>query len=477
MATPSLFSTLFGGGEGDVYGDLLTEEQKRRMQQQSMLTLGAKLLQASGPSPQRVNIGQAVGGALLAGQEAYNTAGQNALTQMMTKQKIEEYRRQQALRDRWTKALGVGAAAPTSAAPTGAITPSQALAMPSMPLGPTTQRAAMIGQTPVASMPQANPTSLQAVFQSLTPTQRLVIGNMEPEAGMAKLLEIQQAQSRPMTEAEMQQYGLPRGTAASIDATGKPNVLRQRPAPITLETPTGGRVVTTEDALLGLVQPQTAPAFAPTATVNGMPAPAVSGRPVAARPSGLPPGMAEIMAPALKPEQIIAEARDWDSRYRLPVMQAVQSFSTVKDLIQNGQGGIADYGIVIKAIKALDPTSAVMQGEADSAKSMMSLADRMQSVLDKAQSGGLGSEEARMQLANLARSAVKSAVEVYNSQLDRKRKFYGSKIDAPTLDAMLQTIAMPEGAESPEALGRAVGRTSGGVTPVWDPRTQSWVLK
>ena len=97
MATPSLFSTLFGGGEGDVYGDLLTEEQKRRMQQQSMLTLGAKLLQASGPSPQRVNIGQAVGGALLAGQEAYNTAGQNALQQMMTKQKIEEYKRQREL--------------------------------------------------------------------------------------------------------------------------------------------------------------------------------------------------------------------------------------------------------------------------------------------------------------------------------------------------------------------------------------------
>lgn len=97
MATPSLFSTLFGGGEGDVYGDLLTEEQKRRMQQQSMLTLGAKLLQASGPSPQRVNIGQAVGGALLAGQEAYNQAGQNALTQMLTKQKIEEYKRQREL--------------------------------------------------------------------------------------------------------------------------------------------------------------------------------------------------------------------------------------------------------------------------------------------------------------------------------------------------------------------------------------------
>ena len=301
---------------------------------------------------------------------------------------------------------------------------------------------------------------------------------MSPKEGMAKVLELQQQQQqrvRPMTAQELQQYGLPPGTSAGIDGMGKPTVLRLRPAPITMDTPSGGKVITTEDALFNMTTPQ--PASLPGGAGAGIPAPAVAGRPVAAQAGGLPPGMVSLMAPALKPEQIVTEARDWDSRYRLPVMQAVQSFSTVKDLIQNGQGGIADYGIVIKAIKALDPTSAVMQGEADSAKSMMSLADRMQSVLDKAQSGGLGSEEARMQLANLARSAVKSAVTVYNSQLERKRKFYGSKIDAPTLDAMLQAIAMPEGAESPEALSAAIGRTSSGVTPMWDPKTQQWVTK
>lgn len=143
MATPSLFSTLFGGGEGDVYGDLLTEEQKRRMQQQSMLTLGAKLLQASGPSPQRVNIGQAVGGALLAGQEAYNQAGQSALQQMLTKQKLQEYQ----LKNKYLEAIKgpqAGAAAPAA----GPITADQALAAAGMPAGPTTQRAAMIGQQP-----------------------------------------------------------------------------------------------------------------------------------------------------------------------------------------------------------------------------------------------------------------------------------------------------------------------------------------
>jgi hypothetical protein len=118
-----------------------------------------------------------------------------------------------------------------------------------------------------------------------------------------------------------------------------------------------------------------------------------------------------------------------------------------------------------------------MQGEADSAKGMMSLADRMQSLMNQAAEGGLGSEQARMQLANLARSAVKSAVTVYNNQLERKRKIYGSKVDAATLDAMLQQIEMPAGAENPEALGAAVGQTSSGVTTMWDPEKQEWVIK
>jgi len=306
---------------------------------------------------------------------------------------------------------------------------------------------------------------------------------MPPKEGMAKVLELQQLQQqrvRPMTAQELQQFGLPPGTSAGIDGMGKPTVLRQRPAPITMQTPSGGTVLTTENALFNMMnpQPQSLPGGAGGAGGGAdIPAPAVAGRPVAAQGGGLPPGMVSLMAPALKPEQIITESRDWDKNYRAPVMNAIQSFSTVKDLIQNGQGGIADYGIVIKAIKALDDTSAVMQGEADSAKSMMSLADRMQSVMNQAAEGGLGSEQARMQLANLARSAVKSAVNVYNSQLERKRKIYGSRVDAATLDAMLQQIEMPAGAESPEALGAAVGRTSSGVTPMWDPKTQQWVTK
>lgn len=472
-----LFDTMFGGA--GVYKDMLDPETMRQVQQQSQLAMAAQLLAAGGPSTSPTSLGQALGKGVMAGQQAQQGGVTNAVQGMLMKQKMDEYKRDLEIKKRYSEMFAGGTPAPNQGT-LGAgsrVTPAEALRVSGMPLGPTTARAAMVGRP--RSMPQAGGQqgSLQAMVATLNPAQRTALSMMSPKNGMAKLLELQQQQVRPMSAQELRQFGLPPGTSAGIDGMGKPTVLRQRPAPITMQTPSGGTVVTTEEALFNAVNPP--PPSLPGGAGGGtdIVAPAVVGRSVANRAGDLPPGVVSLMAPALKPEQIITESRDWDKNYRAPVMNAIQSFSTVKDLIQNGQGGIADYGIVIKAIKALDDTSAVMQGEADSAKSMMSLADRMQSLMNQAAEGGLGSEQARMQLANLARSAVKSAVNVYNSQLERKRQIYGSKVDAATLDAMLQQIEMPAGAESPQALGAAVGRTSSGVTPIWDPENQRWVTK
>lgn len=94
---------MFGGA--GVYSDLLTEEQKKRMGQQSMMAMAAKLLQAGGPSTTRTGLGQALGGAYLTGQEAYEKAGAGAMNQMLTKQKIEEYRLQKARDADWQNRL------------------------------------------------------------------------------------------------------------------------------------------------------------------------------------------------------------------------------------------------------------------------------------------------------------------------------------------------------------------------------------
>ena len=66
MATSFNLGGLLGINDG--LGDLLTPEQQRAVQQRGLLSAAAALLQASGPSPTRVGLGQALGSALLAGQ-------------------------------------------------------------------------------------------------------------------------------------------------------------------------------------------------------------------------------------------------------------------------------------------------------------------------------------------------------------------------------------------------------------------------
>ena len=113
-----MFGGMFGGG--DMYGDLLTDEQKQRMQQQTMMTMAAKLLQAGGPSTTPTNLGQALGGAFLSGQEAYGKSGQNAVQGMLTKQKIEEYRSEKKRKEALNAMISGGMQGP---APTQMQTP------------------------------------------------------------------------------------------------------------------------------------------------------------------------------------------------------------------------------------------------------------------------------------------------------------------------------------------------------------------
>jgi hypothetical protein len=68
----------------------------------------------------------------------------------LTRQKLDEYKRQMDLQERVAKILGGGGATqmPTPGAP---ITPEQAISMPGLPAGPTVQRAELIGQAAPAA--------------------------------------------------------------------------------------------------------------------------------------------------------------------------------------------------------------------------------------------------------------------------------------------------------------------------------------
>jgi hypothetical protein len=167
-----LLGPAFGGNELD---DLLTPQQRQAIQNQSLLSAAAALLQAGGPSRTPISLGQALGGALEAGQTGAQRAQQSALTQMMTRQKMEESRRQREADQRLRNML-LGSTEPT--------TPAQALAAPGMAPGPTQARAAMIGQT---SEPAET-------FRGLSAAQRQLLAALPPAQAAAEGLKLLQTE-------------------------------------------------------------------------------------------------------------------------------------------------------------------------------------------------------------------------------------------------------------------------------------------
>jgi hypothetical protein len=179
------------------------------------------------------------------------------------------------------------------------------------------------------------------------------------------------------------------------------------------------------------------------------------------------PGMGNGFLPgAIKPEQMIGEASRWGKDYYQPTVEVMNRFQNVVNLASLDEGGIMDYGLLIGALKSLEPNSAVLQGEAESAGKMRSIAGQMSDILGKFKQGGLGSSEARLQLATLAQTATKVAVDSYNKQADRQRKIYGAaKMSPDAINAILQPMEMPTAAASREALKKELGITTPSPIP------------
>lgn len=69
---------------------LLSEDQRKLMGRNANLSAAAALLAASGPSRQRVGLGQALGAALQAGQQGYQQARAGSLQELMLGEKLAE---------------------------------------------------------------------------------------------------------------------------------------------------------------------------------------------------------------------------------------------------------------------------------------------------------------------------------------------------------------------------------------------------
>lgn len=177
----SLFGGMPGGGVPSGLDALLSEDQRKLLGRNAALSAAAALLQASGRSTTPINLGQALGSALQAGQQGYQQARAGSLQDLLLGEKLKEGQAERARQTAYTNLF-------SSAAP-GGLTPAQAsLAAPVQTagrVGPTPDRAALMTAAPAQQ--QGGP------FSFLNQTQRALLSGMKPEQGLPEILKMSQA--------------------------------------------------------------------------------------------------------------------------------------------------------------------------------------------------------------------------------------------------------------------------------------------
>jgi hypothetical protein len=180
-----LLGNLFGGGGGDSELEkLLTAKQREQLGFQSTMSAAAALLKASGRSPQRIGLGQALGSALEAGQGAYDKGLTGAFGNLVTAAKLKEMQREALANEAYTKQFTGPAVAPITADQAAILAPVSVAGR----VGPTPQRAQLAAQMPA-------PTATPGIIGSLNPEMRQILSGMTRKEGQPELLKIGMAQT------------------------------------------------------------------------------------------------------------------------------------------------------------------------------------------------------------------------------------------------------------------------------------------
>lgn len=173
-----LLGDIFGGGGETGLEGYLTPAQQQAMSRQALLQAAMAIGQASGPSTTPRSLMQILGSGVAAGQQGYAEAQKNAITNLLTRQKLDEAKRQLAQQEAYQRFI---MGQPTEGME---ITPQQAISAPGMPVGPTVQRAEMIGQP----APRVSPTGAA----NLSPQMRQLLAALPPEKGIPEALKLLQ---------------------------------------------------------------------------------------------------------------------------------------------------------------------------------------------------------------------------------------------------------------------------------------------
>lgn len=188
-AFTGLLGNIFGGGGATGLEEYLTAAQTEQMNRQALLQAAIAASQASAPSTVPRSFMQILGAGLAGGQQGYQQAQQGAMAQLLTKQKLDESKRAQQAQLAYQNLL---MGQPTVGAE---ITPQQAISAPGMALGPTNERAAMIGQPAPSVAPSG--------MSNLTREQRLMLSALPAEKGIPEMLKLTQPTEKAKLQAEL----------------------------------------------------------------------------------------------------------------------------------------------------------------------------------------------------------------------------------------------------------------------------------
>ena len=221
MATMQDFGGLLFGMGGSGLEEYLSPQQTQGIQNQAMLQAAAALLQAGGPSARPVSLGQALGGALQAGQQGYSQAQQGAIQTLMARDKLAEAQRERQLQQ---FLLGGGTTAPAAQMPAMPTEPVSGTDLGGRGAAPNT----MLGEGTYTApapmpMPVAQPVGAGGLFSKLTPEQR-ALAAMSPKTALPKILEeeLKRESFNILTPQQATAMGLPsEGTYQQNARTGQ----------------------------------------------------------------------------------------------------------------------------------------------------------------------------------------------------------------------------------------------------------------
>ena len=189
-AFSGLLGDIFGGGGGATgLEEYLTPAQTEQMNRQALLQAAIAASQASAPSTTPRSFMQILGAGLAGGQQGYQQAQEGAMKQLLTRQKLDEAKRAQQAQQAYQNLL---MGQPTVGAE---ITPQQAISAPGMALGPTMERAAMIGQPAPSVAPSG--------MSNLTREQRLMLSALPAEKGIPEMLKLTQPSEKVKLLSEL----------------------------------------------------------------------------------------------------------------------------------------------------------------------------------------------------------------------------------------------------------------------------------